>query len=998
MALLLMDDGDGKRRRPADAERAGRGPNPPPPSGGEPPCDPEERSADGGAPERVPFRKRLSYKQARNTVLMTFLLGLVLTGGQIFVDLLQLQKRTDSLVGQVLRTLQEPAAEAAYAFDKALAARVLNGVFEYKPVYQAELRDDFGSVLASRLRQPSDGALKWLAEMLLARDRQYAIPLVIARHGQTVGELRVVIDRHDVAVEFFERAGVVLGAGVLWTVGLALILVVMFYLSITKPFLRLSNAVAQVDPAHPGDGLMPIPRQHREDELGILARAINKLLLQLGQLLERHRAAEDRVREREIRLRGIMENVADGIVTVDAARRIDTMNRAALELFGYAPEDVKGIPFDRLIAVEDVSRLLAALTRCAESANDNRDAVRHELTAVRGDGTVVPIAFSVNQMRLDDRVTFICVVQDITERKRAEEALRESEERLKLAVTATRSGIWDADLRSGSSWWSPEFLAMLGYDPGELPPRVGTWEALIHPDDAPWTTALIQRYLRGEVPEYEPVYRVRRKDGTWVWIEAKGRCLRDDNGVAYRFTGAMSDVTERKRFEEQLMYMATHDPLTGLPNRTLLQDRLQHAMGLVRRKGGTLAVLFLDLDRFKLINDSLGHHIGDGLLKAVSTTLAACVRATDTVGRLGGDEFLVIAEDLSSPQDAGRIAKAMLQALARPMAVEGQDQALFVSPSIGIATYTGEPFDTATMLRHADAAMYSAKSSGGNTYRFFIPEMNEEAVARLTLERSLREAIEQEQFQVFYQPKVDVATLRPVGLEALIRWKHPEKGWIPPSTFIPVAEEVGLIGAVGAWVMRTALRQVAAWQARGVEPLPIAVNVSVRQLTGAGAADTIRAILEDIGTDPRWLELEVTESTMMDNLGSIVETLKDLRALGLKIAVDDFGTGYSSLSYLRRLPITALKVDRSFIDEVTSNADDAAIAATIIAMGNRLGLTIVAEGIETEDQLAFLRRHNCDEAQGYHIARPMPIADLERRFLDGRRWLPVVVGSQLPVA
>lgn len=983
MALLWMDDAraDGFEPRPKGAVVTIGTPSPGEP--GPSPSGDASPNASAGL-DAVPFRKRLSYKQARNTVLLTLLLGLVLTSGQIFVDLLQIQKRTDSLVSQVMRTVQEPAAEAAYAFDRALAARVLVGLFEYRPVYRGEIRDDFGNSLAIRERAQEQSGLSWIAEIALPHDRRYTIPLIINRHDQAVGELRVWIDRTIVAEEFFDRSAVLLGAGAIWTVGLALILVVMFYISITKPFLRLSQAVARVDPARPADGLMTIPREHNEDELGILAQRINRLLLQLGGSLERHQAAEERVREREARLRGIMENVADGIITVDQLSRVESMNRAALVLFGCSAHEVEGQPFDRFLSPSDLPRFLVAMTRCLGRSSDDLDAARQEFTALRKDGGRVPIALSVSQMRLGNRITFICVVQDITQRKQGEAALRSSEERLKLAVTATRSGVWDTDLRTGDAWWSPEFIAMLGYGPQDLNGRIGTWESLIHPDDVSWTTALVQRYLKGEVPEYEPVYRMKRKDGTWVWIEAKGRCLRDADGEAYRFTGTMSDVTERKRFEEQLMYMATHDPLTGLPNRTLLQDRLQHAMSIARRKGSRLAVLFIDLDRFKLINDSLGHNVGDGLLKAVSQAIVPAVRATDTVGRLGGDEFLVIAEDLGDPQDAGRVAKAVLGALSRPMAVDSQT--LFVTPSIGISVYEGEDIDVPTMLRHADTAMYSAKAGGGNTYRFFIPEMNEEAVARLALEHSLREALDKDQFQVFYQPKVDVGTLMPVGLEALIRWKHPENGYIPPATFIPVAEEMGLIHAIGAWVMRTALRQVRDWQARGVPALPIAVNVSVRQLIGPTAADNVRAVLDEVGTDPRFLELEVTESTMMDNLSAIVETLRSLRAMGLNIAVDDFGTGYSSLAYLRRLPITALKVDRSFINDVNTNTDDAAIAATIIAMGNRLGLTIVAEGIETEEQLDFLRRHHCDQAQGYHIARPMPVEELEARFLVKDSW------------
>ncbi|WP_051340400.1 EAL domain-containing protein [Azospirillum halopraeferens] len=948
------------------------------------------RGGDGSpGPERLPMRRRLSYKQARNTVLLTLVLGLLVATGQIIVDLMHLERRTDVLVNQVMRTVHEPAAEAAYGFDRDMAGRVLDGLFAYEPIVLAELRNDFGSVLALRERPAESGTRAWLAEHLLPRELEYALPLTVVRNALDVGVLRVRLDRTLIAAEFFERASVTLWAGLLWTVGLATILVVSLHVAVTKPFLRVSQQLARIDPARPSETLVTIPPRHDDDELGILGRSINGLLLRLGQSLERHRRAEDRVRERELRLRGIMENVADGIVTIDTCHRVETMNRAALELFGYRADEAAGLPFDRCLADGDLPHVLRALARSLHAPDERSDVVRQELTARRKSGETVPISFSVSQMRLGDRVSFICVVRDITERRDAERALMESEQRLKLAVTATRSGVWDADLRTGRVWWSPEFVAMLGYAPDELPMDRGeTWEVLIHPDDRSWTAALAERYLSGEITEYAPVYRMRRKDGSWVWIEARGQCLRDGDGVAHRFTGTMTDVTERKRFEEQLMYMATHDPLTGLPNRTLLQDRLTHAMGLSRRKGTGLAALSIDLDRFKLVNDSLGHEVGDRLLKAVAQAIAGAVRSTDTVGRLGVDEFLVIAEDLAEPKDAGRIGMSVLEALAKPLEVGGHS--LFATASVGISTFDGRDEDDATdvaaLLRHADTAMHSAKSGGGNTLRYYRPEMNEEVAARLALERSLRDAIERNQFELVYQPKVDVATLRLLGLEALIRWKHPEKGYIPPTIFIPVAEETGLIGAIGDWVLRTALDQIARWRARQIAPLPVAVNISVRQLTDESALRTVRSLLSETGIDPGLLELEVTETTMMDNIDSIAETLHALRDLGVGVAVDDFGTGHSSLAYLRRLPITALKVDRSFIDDVIANPDDAAIAATIIAMGRQLGLKVVAEGIETAEQLAFLRRHACDEAQGYHIARPLPAEELETRFLDGGRW------------
>ncbi len=937
---------------------------------------------------RLPFHKRLSFKQARNTALFTFAVSMCLSLGQIFFDYLRLEKQTEEFVGRVLRTLQEPAAEAAYAFDRALASQVLQGLLEFPQVKLARIKDDFGAELAFRERPAATGALKWLADRVLDPSRVYRIDLIIRRHNQPVGVMTLALDNLLVTNEFLSRSALLIGTGVVWSAALAGILVVMFYVSITKPFLQMTHSLARVDPWRPDEQLLKTPPRHDDDEMGLLARTINDLLKQSGASLRRHQEAEERVREREARLSGIMDNVADGIITIDRHNNVQTMNTAAQVIFGYGPDQIAGLAFADLVAPADLRRVLVALARSVDPIEaDGRRSFRQELTGMRRDGRTVPISFGISLMRLGDQVTFICVVQDITERKQSEAALRESEERLKLAVTVTRSGVWDWNLETNRFWWSPEFGATLGYPETELGHATrGLWESLVHPDDLIWCRTLAHRFIVGEVQEYQPVYRMRRRDGSWSWVEDKALAVRDESGRALRLTGTLTDVTERRQFEEQLMYMATHDPLTSLPNRTLLQDRLAHALNLTRQKGSKVGVLFIDLDRFKLINDSLGHPTGDRLLRSVAEILLGIVGETDTVGRLGGDEFLVIVEDIRDAQEVGRIAGAILTGLSRPIGID--DHQLFITASIGISigSGVGTGTDIAGLLRHADTAMYSAKTTGGNTYRYFMPEMNEEAVARLDLEHKLREAVEEEQFLVYFQPKVNLATMRPVGAEALIRWRRPDGGFVSPAKFIPVAEETGLIDVIGAWVLKTVIRQLGDWRQRGIPVLPVAVNVSVRQLTSGDLAERIRDLLVEAGVSPSCLELELTETAMMSNIESMKETLSELRRLGLHIAVDDFGTGYSSLSYLRRLPITALKVDQSFISDATSNDDDAAIAATIIAMGQKLGLKVVAEGIEESDQIAFLSRHGCHEMQGFLLARPMPAAEFEMLWHPDSGW------------
>lgn len=684
-------------------------------------------------------------------------------------------------------------------------------------------------------------------------------------------------------------------------------------------------------------------------------------------------------------LRAIIDHVADGVVTLDAENVIRSMNPAALDIFGYSADEIIGRPFQTCLAAEDYHGFLLALARCLDQPEDRRDAVRQDLAGRRKDGAALAIKLSVRRMQAAGESDFVCLVQDVTEKRRAEAALRESEERLKLAVTATRSGIWDADLRLGTCWWSPEFIAMLGYDDDEMPPRIGVWEQLIHPEDRAWTVTLAKRFIEGQTASYRPIYRLRRKDGSWIWIEAVGHCVRAADGKAVRFIGAMSDVTERKRHEAELLRLSTRDPLTGLPNRALTLDRLSHALKAARRRGRRAAALYIDLDRFKLVNDSLGHDVGDALLKKLVEALRGALRASDTLGRLGGDEFVVVAEELDGPQDAARVAENILNVARRPFEAEGR--ALFTPLSVGIAMDCDPDEDAAALLRHADTAMQAAKSGGGGTYRFFMPEMNAEAVARLEIERDLRAAVDAGQFIVHYQPKFAVNDLALVGAEALVRWRHPVKGMIPPNDFIPVAEQTGLIAALGAIVLREAMRQTVEWRRRGLPPLPVAVNLSVRQLPDETACLPILAVLEQEEADPALLELEITETTMMDNIRQIVPALRRLRESGVAVAVDDFGTGYSSLAYLRKLPITTLKIDRSFINDVETDADSAAIAATIISMGRQLGLQVVAEGIENKGQLAFLRRHGCDMAQGFFLAKPMSADAFERRFANGGSWL-----------
>ena len=485
------------------------------------------------------------------------------------------------------------------------------------------------------------------------------------------------------------------------------------------------------------------------------------------------------------------------------------------------------------------------------------------------------------------------------------------------------------------------------------------------------------RHALARGSEGNTVLRLRRVDGERRWVELFLAPVRSEAGTVTHFIGVLNDVTYRKNAEEHLNYLANHDSLTGLPNRNLLHDRLAHI--IARRREGMAAVLFLDLDRFKLINDSYGHKVGDELLKEVARRLAACLRNEDTVSRLGGDEFVVLLEELPGVDAAATIAGKIADHLAEPLTIDGHE--LPVAASIGIALYPRDGRDPQDLLKNADTAMYRAKEAGRGGFCFFSSEMNAHALQRLTLENELRRALEQGELEVFYQPQVDIDSGRLLGAEALVRWRHPVKGLVPPDRFIPVAEDSGLIVPLGEQVLRAVCRQIAAWRQCGFEPPRVAVNLSARQFRQANLVEQVARILDETGVDAACLELEITESVAMQNADSAIEALQRLRAMGIALAIDDLGTGYSSLSYLKRFPIDTLKIDRSFILGVPDDGDDTAIVQAISAMAGSLHLSLLAEGVETEVQRAFLASLGCQAAQGYLFGKPLPAAQFERDFL-----------------
>jgi diguanylate cyclase (GGDEF)-like protein len=475
-------------------------------------------------------------------------------------------------------------------------------------------------------------------------------------------------------------------------------------------------------------------------------------------------------------------------------------------------------------------------------------------------------------------------------------------------------------------------------------------------------------------------HRILTKHGEVRWLLVNGVSIVDDRGNRLGHRGTGRDITDRKSAEARISYLATRDPLTELPNRVLFNDRLEQGIVAARRSHQSLALMFIDLDRFKNINDSLGHQVGDLLLKEVAARMQACVRKGDTLSRLGGDEFVVTLEGLQQAEDAAQVAGKIIQALARPCEIAGHT--LTTSCSIGISIFPEDADDDRTLMKNADTAMYHAKEKGRNNYQFFSPEMNVRAVERHNLETALRLALERQEFTLHYQPQVDIRSGKVIGVEALLRWHHPERGLLSPATFIAVAEESGLIEPLGQWVVRTACERARAWQDAGYPIIKMAVNISARQLNKPREFSRhLSRTLATTGLDPRYLELEMTESLLLHNADENIAVLRKLGQDGVRIAVDDFGTGYSSLAYLRQLPIDTLKIDRSFVRDLETDPEDAAIIQAVVAMAHSLGLQVTAEGVETHGQLTALGRIGCDEYQGYLFSKPLPAVELAAKFL-----------------
>ena len=661
-------------------------------------------------------------------------------------------------------------------------------------------------------------------------------------------------------------------------------------------------------------------------------------------------------------LHSVLESTADAYLAVDRRWRLTYLNAKAEKLFDARRELVLGQGFWDVFP-EAASSFYKPFKRSME---------RGEERTFEGFYSARGIWLEVHTTPGTRGMSFY--LRDVTERRQREQSLRESNQRLQTILHSAGDGILSIDRHGVIETFNKAAECIFGYSANEA---IGCNVSMLMPEPhAGRHSTYIEHYLRTGMATLigkgaREVTAVR-KDGSFFPMDlaVSEMHLSDER----YFVGIVRDITERKQAQEALEYISNYDPLTSLPNRSLLRDRLDHALHQAHRDEHLVAIMFLDLDRFKNINDTLGHALGDQLLRQVARRIEHCVREGDTVARLGGDEFVIVLEHINHVDNAALVAGKILDTLTKPMHLSGHE--VIVSASIGITIYPFDDDNIDDLLKDADAAMYRAKERGRNNCQYFTADMTAHALEHMHLEQHLRRALERDEFELFYQPQLDLTCGEVIGVEALLRWRHPERGLVSPADFIPILEETGLIRPVGDWVLRTACRQQLAWRVQGLPPLRMAVNLSARQFHQHDLLGTVNEILQETGLDASDLDLEITEGVLVENVSSTVDMLEAFELMGVRLAIDDFGTGYSSLSYLKRFPLHTLKIDQGFVHDVTEDGDSAAIVQAIIALAHSLRLGVIAEGVETEEQLAFLRREGCREVQGYLFCRPLPAAEL----------------------
>ncbi|MDK9721697.1 MAG: PAS domain S-box protein [Rhodospirillales bacterium] len=700
-----------------------------------------------------------------------------------------------------------------------------------------------------------------------------------------------------------------------------------------------------------------------ESTMGMTTYGGHRAMQSVWRDITDRKRAEEASRAAQDHFLAVARSTPDALIAFDEAGKVVSWNDGALKIYGYHEAEIVGQPLSRLIPERYHAVNAAWVKRLAH------DKDRHNFTGkpieafgLRKSGREFPVEFSVGRWRQEGRNFFSVTARDITKRRQSEEKLRH----LSQAVEQSPADVVITDAQGVIQYVNPRFCHISGYSAKEV---IGQKPSILKSGRTPfaiyealWASISSGKEWRGELLN-------RKKDGTLFWQHAIISPIRDPKGEITHYISVKEDISIRKEYEERLVRQANYDALTGLPNRVLAMDRLKQAIAQGHRYGRKVALMLLDLDDFKKVNDTLGHAAGDLLLKEASLRLVDCLREGDTVARLGGDEFVLLLPDLGDTTSAEVVAEKILSVCNQPFDVGGHE--VYIAGSIGIALFPDDERDPMLLMRNADAAMYRAKREGKGIFRYFTPEMNAKALEHMRMEAQLRHAIEREELQVHYQPLVDSGTGRLVGAEALLRWTNPVLGEVSPENFIPLAEETGLILSIGAWVLRTACREAAKWQRPGHEVF-VAVNISGKQFQKRMLVEIVRQSLEDSGLPAACLELELTESVLLEHTQETLAIIQELELLGVGFAIDDFGTGFSSISYLRRFPFDTLKIDRSFIKDLGDNEGDAELVKSIIAMANSMRLKVVGEGVETHGQREFLRTSGCHIAQGWLYSRPIP--------------------------
>ncbi len=755
--------------------------------------------------------------------------------------------------------------------------------------------------------------------------------------------------------------------------------------SITRPVNKLLEATRMISSGKLGSTISYDDRDEfgeLADHFNVMSTAIKEGYEELEKEVTERKEVESALSKSEKFLSTTFDSIRDPFCIFDTEFRIVMANEAYAELKDKKINELTGNKCYDVLPDKSLACRECVVQKTFMSA----DPCATDRALIQDDGSTMWLdIFTYPIFDENGKVSHVIeYIRDVTGRKLTEGALKESEERYALASRGANDGLWDWDIKSNTVFYSERWKSMLGFQNEEFKNNPDEWFDRVHPDERMQVKTEITAHINGHTPHFENEHRIMHKDGSYRWMLNRGLAVRDASGNAYRFAGSMTEITDRKMAEEQLMFDALHDVLTGLPNRLLFMDRLDHAVNREKRhKDYLFAVLFLDIDRFKVLNDSLGHAIGDMMLIAVSKRLEESLRPGDTVARLGGDEFAILLEDLKDRSEAMFIAERIQDKLSAPFDLSGQE--VFTSVSIGIVFNTTGYDHPENLLRNADIAMYHAKANGNARSEVFNIGMYADAVARLQLETDMRQAIIQNEFVLHYQPIISARTGAIAGFEALVRWQHPERGLLPPGEFISNAEETGMIINIGEWVLEEACRKVSVWN-RSIPDcgsLTISVNLSSKQLLPT-LVKKLDQVIRATGIAPNNLILEITESMIMENAESIGPIMEQIKDMDIKMHIDDFGTGYSSLRYLHDFPVDALKIDRSFIDGITDSKEKSEIVNAITTLAHSMNMEVVAEGVETEEQLNQVTSLHCEYIQGFLFSKPLESKKAEELLSQGK--------------